>query len=1170
MTDKSITPKHLIVTVHGIRTYGQWSNRLADLVREVEPTAECVNYRYGYFSFVAFLIPPLRWLATRQFREALLRLAKSESWDRIDIVAHSFGTHLVGWALKGLLSERGIKVHTVVLAGSVLRSRFRWDELIPSRVGRLVNECGDRDTALVASQLAVFLTGMAGRVGFVGPLSRRFQNRYFDFGHSDYFTDDFMKQRWVPLLTTEADTHSIDERKPLTVLRGVLMTVLNNIEPVKLGGYALALLALAFWLGGSLLQSETARELLAKEVIRANELLDLSREQLAASLIAIGRSRLETRPDQSVRYAEAAARLTKTLAPVQLLKDAILRYPQYAEIAPLGAQKRSHAFLPRSARDGDVFAMDPQGTLVVILQSVSEDRPNAERVFAIRDIATGRELATYRMARDEVFLTPEPSRTHLLMTKHQSRDRLNVFELRTDWVGRPIKVMDEVLSVVTTNGGWPFYVLRRDGKLLEIRDALTEIDLGVYPAAVGLSAHPSGLAVAVLEVDRVIVLTRSGPHETRHWNAEKTTEFDRAYGVVWGPRADTFLLSMSKGDTHQWVDAKDGELTPIGQPIVTSGLRDKPIIARAENGVRFLTMGREEKRGRAIAKVLDVSWSAGEKRTRVDDASLVGPLAGTSFLEPKAVAITRDGKVGVVSYDVTGASGTQLSGAQTELWDLSSLGRRTSLNPVSIVLRGSGGPIVRMVLSLDGGVLVLWDEAQIAHVFKIDGQLQRRMTRREIQYLANGSQLYARYVDASALYEMGKPRSRYLERPMTALAVVPRSGSLIVLEPNALVRRDISGEDASLPLKEPAVRLLASGDALLVQTSEGGRLLDPDAIVELGGIMSSHQAEILYRELASDDMAHTSLVKGADGAFTLCGWVRSHSRRSFWKDDRPRDATIGKEGDVSCWSISRDAEQFKVNRNFRRSLTTPIDGELIYQVVNRPYGLGVVFVLERVSDSNRRWQPARFSVHSVETGKPLSTYKFPRPLTDDFRGIVWSRVHGDKLFVVGFFSGKRNLHAVCSFPSAGGTCKEWIAVGPEFNEVLFTASHGSNDIHIAFSGSEDGEPVGALIRASDGRVLWSGRLLVEDVFPPLRGVDRNTYVVSDEEKWLETSRAIALGGAWAVSARATRIASADLDESTIQRLEKATAQSVPALDRWDVLSAQWNRTATKVTNFIRR
>jgi putative serine esterase DUF676 len=105
------TIRHIVVTVHGIRTYGDWQERLEGLLSK--EGIEVHNYKYGYYSIAAFIFPPTRWLITRRFRKWLLSLMEPVSAHcRLDIVAHSFGTHLVSWALKGLANKRP-KVHTL-------------------------------------------------------------------------------------------------------------------------------------------------------------------------------------------------------------------------------------------------------------------------------------------------------------------------------------------------------------------------------------------------------------------------------------------------------------------------------------------------------------------------------------------------------------------------------------------------------------------------------------------------------------------------------------------------------------------------------------------------------------------------------------------------------------------------------------------------------------------------------------------------------------------------------------------------------------------------------------------------------------------------------------------------------------------------------------------------
>jgi hypothetical protein len=220
------------------------------------------EYRYGWFSVIAFMVPLLRWLVTRRFRQALLREAGSEAWDRVDLVAHSFGTHLVGHGLLGIPKGKRPIIHTVILAGSVLKVGFSWRVLMDDGgVYRVINECGTRDKVLVLNQLFVLFTGMAGRVGFNGMEDReRFLNRYYAFGHSGYFEGaTFMRQRWLPLLLGDGRPPPGPRRVTPTALQGLVIFLLNNAEPVKLTLYVAPLVGLVLWINGLRKEAETQR-----------------------------------------------------------------------------------------------------------------------------------------------------------------------------------------------------------------------------------------------------------------------------------------------------------------------------------------------------------------------------------------------------------------------------------------------------------------------------------------------------------------------------------------------------------------------------------------------------------------------------------------------------------------------------------------------------------------------------------------------------------------------------------------------------------------------------------------------------------------------------------------------------------------------------------------------
>jgi len=262
------SPRRLVITVHGIRTYGRWQEQLGSLLESHNAGISVHHFKYGYFSALAFIIPFTRWLMTRRFRKDFINIATGSSWDRIDIVAHSFGTHLVAWALYRILAKHHIKINTIILSGSVLKSGYPWRELMGPQgdVSRVVNDCGVRDNVLLLNQIFVLGTGMAGRTGFSGLESQIFVNRYFDHGHSGYFDGDFMERHWLSLLLTENPVNRIDERPPSNAWRGLLTFTINNIDPIKLVIYISPFIYAVLYVNGLRVQAVEQRNEAVQQV----------------------------------------------------------------------------------------------------------------------------------------------------------------------------------------------------------------------------------------------------------------------------------------------------------------------------------------------------------------------------------------------------------------------------------------------------------------------------------------------------------------------------------------------------------------------------------------------------------------------------------------------------------------------------------------------------------------------------------------------------------------------------------------------------------------------------------------------------------------------------------------------------------------------------------------
>ncbi|MGO6788704.1 hypothetical protein ACC739_29860 [Rhizobium ruizarguesonis] len=261
--------RRVVVTVHGIRTFGQWQDRLRDLIRKRQGDVIVEPFRYGYFSALTFIFPFFRWLAVLFFRARLRNLIGQYPDAKFTFVAHSFGTHLTVYGLKGLKPEEVPRIDLVLLAGSVLRPNFNWPrflEKIPVR--QVVNDCGIDDFVLILSQFIVLLTGMAGRVGFYGFTGGNVLNRFFVGGHGHYFARNrndanrFMRTYWLPTIL-QNEVEPIDQRPPFGALGGLSNAAVRFSDPLKIVFYGALI-----WLAYDLLYRQPRLDLIAEQASR--------------------------------------------------------------------------------------------------------------------------------------------------------------------------------------------------------------------------------------------------------------------------------------------------------------------------------------------------------------------------------------------------------------------------------------------------------------------------------------------------------------------------------------------------------------------------------------------------------------------------------------------------------------------------------------------------------------------------------------------------------------------------------------------------------------------------------------------------------------------------------------------------------------------------------------
>jgi O-acetyl-ADP-ribose deacetylase (regulator of RNase III)/pimeloyl-ACP methyl ester carboxylesterase len=234
---------HAVILVHGIRTAAGWrvaiGSELKDADRRLTPT--CVGY--GFFDIFRFLTPvgPWRRAAARTVWKKMNSVFNNSNFDQVSIIAHSFGTWIVGHILENYPEA---KFHRVILCGSVLDTEYDWNGVQNKVVApyfddapnaKIVNECGTKDIWPVFAQFTTWGYGVAGRWGFQHSLVK---DRFHHLDHSGFFQPGFATQYWVPVLNGKV-TEGVDKDISPSALVSIL-TVLKL-------PYVLLALALVLW-----------------------------------------------------------------------------------------------------------------------------------------------------------------------------------------------------------------------------------------------------------------------------------------------------------------------------------------------------------------------------------------------------------------------------------------------------------------------------------------------------------------------------------------------------------------------------------------------------------------------------------------------------------------------------------------------------------------------------------------------------------------------------------------------------------------------------------------------------------------------------------------------------------------------------------------------------------
>jgi hypothetical protein len=184
-----------MIVIHGMNSRAIWQEEFSwQIANRLGYSAPVLIYKYGWATIDVLT----RWCHQRQAKRlgerikiAISQATESKRPQRPDIIAHSFGTHLLSLILEAPEFE-DLKFGRIITAGSIVRPNFDWGKQIASgRVEAVLNHVAANDKEVPKAQYAIPDTGPGGMVGYVEKATLNVRNT--KFGHSDFFEPDNLR-----------------------------------------------------------------------------------------------------------------------------------------------------------------------------------------------------------------------------------------------------------------------------------------------------------------------------------------------------------------------------------------------------------------------------------------------------------------------------------------------------------------------------------------------------------------------------------------------------------------------------------------------------------------------------------------------------------------------------------------------------------------------------------------------------------------------------------------------------------------------------------------------------------------------------------------------------------------------------------------------------------------
>ena len=511
---------------------------------------------------------------------------------------------------------------------------------------------------------------------------------------------------------------------------------------------------------------------------QAKELLQIAITGMADGLVQEGFRRREDEPEVALRLAELASRLTESTRPAELLRSSLVAAPVWCRIGAKSHLPIEQAFMPPQPRLSDPFATDKDIDFVlgpaasdsypskpletelfggvddftiassVVVEPPSLDWNSVEKtVLALRRVPDGKAVATLQLEKKEWLLAPNPSATDLICTRTGEGEgwKGRVFELTPKGLEAPVFEFTDAKDFCLTNGSWPCYVLYSDGKVKQFNSPVNTRELGRWDAS-GLSAHPSGNAIALLTEEAVVwVGTSKAEPEiiTLPWNGSRFTAsgIRSACTLRWGPEPHHILVYRLDGDrvgdklqaktVLSAINVRTKKTQTITEHIIRANALTRLICETDGLGHRVAVTAFEQSSAKKIietaggkVEVITLRWNDDASDSVVDalrepDGLLRGKRLPATKVSVRCASFAPNGNFIVVANDLRTSSGTGNGTGLVESWNLSPLDYEGSDTTDARMLPFGVSSVVRLAYSSDSSRVAIWDHAGVTHLYRI-------------------------------------------------------------------------------------------------------------------------------------------------------------------------------------------------------------------------------------------------------------------------------------------------------------------------------------------------------------------------------------------------------------------------------------------------------------------